>query len=180
MHLTARPQLNPDHRQELRWPMCESIPDSFVADEPGPVTYAVAFWHARQVVRRASQPRMWTARVMMSDPMSTYHAHVYFDATTLEKAHQICTRCRDEFGIVMGRMHSRPVGPHPDWSCQLKFEHHHFADVVRWLALNRDGLAVLVHPETGEALRDHRDHAIWMGAVRPLDLSMFNKNDGKN
>jgi aromatic ring-cleaving dioxygenase len=102
-----------------------------------------------------------------------YHAHVYFDAATLEKARRICEACRDTFGVVMGRMHEKPVGPHPDWSCQLLVPHEKLADVTRWLMLNRDGLVVLVHPETGNDLKDHTDHAMWMGAVRPLDVSIF-------
>lgn len=110
-----------------------------------------------------------------ADLADEYHAHVYFDATTVEKARRLCETCRDRFGIVMGRVHEKPVGPHPDWSCQLLVPHAKFADVIRWLALNRDGLVVLVHPETGDALKDHTEHAVWMGAVRPLDVSMFRK-----
>ena len=37
--------------------------------------------------------------------------------------------------------------------------------------MHRNGLVVLVHPITGSDLRDHRDYPLWMGAVRPLDLS---------
>jgi DOPA 4,5-dioxygenase len=105
--------------------------------------------------------------------ITSYHAHVYFDASTIEQARELCVRCRDLFGVVMGRVHERPVGPHPDWSCQLAFGPEKFAEVVPWLALNRRGLVVFTHPETGRPLEDHRDHAIWMGAVRPLDLSVF-------
>lgn len=105
-----------------------------------------------------------------------YHAHVYYDADTIARARRVCEACRDQFGLTMGRMHERPVGPHPDWSCQLLVDHARLADVVRWLALNRAGLVVLVHPETGDALKDHTDHAIWMGAVRPLDVSIFRKD----
>ena len=54
----------------------------------------------------------------------------------------------------MGRVHEKPVGPHPDWSCQLAFGPDKFADVMTWLALNRQGLIVFVHPETGNALAD--------------------------
>lgn len=68
---------------------------------------------------------------------------------------------------------SKPVGPHPDWSCQLAFEPEIVGVVLPWLALYRKGLVVFMHPLTGDELADHRDHAIWMGAVRPLDLSMF-------
>ena len=105
-----------------------------------------------------------------------YHAHVYFDADTIERARRICTMCRDTFGVTMGRVHERPVGPHPDWSCQLAFGPDKLGAVVGWLALNRAGLVVLVHPETGDAVKDHSEHAIWMGAIRPLDLSVLKKS----
>lgn len=36
--------------------------------------------------------------------------------------------------------------------------------------LNRRGLTILVHPETGDDLADHSKHALWLGAVLPLDL----------
>lgn len=102
-----------------------------------------------------------------------YHAHVYFDAETLAQARALCEAARDSFGIEMGRVHERAVGPHPDWSCQLTIPTEKFAEVVPWLALNRDGLVVFVHPETGEELADHTERAMWMGAIRPLDTSVF-------
>lgn len=102
-----------------------------------------------------------------------YHAHVYFSAADQEKARQVCERCRDTFGVEMGRMHDKPVGPHPDGSCQLRIPPEQFGEVATWLALNRDGLVVFVHPNTGAELEDHRDHAMWMGAVRPLNLARF-------
>ena len=105
--------------------------------------------------------------------IKAYHAHIYFDAATLPQARSLCEDCRDEFGVEMGRVHEKPVGPHPDWSCQLAFPPELFADVVPWLALNRAGLVVFVHPETGDHLKDHTEHALWMGDIRPLDLSLF-------
>jgi aromatic ring-cleaving dioxygenase len=105
--------------------------------------------------------------------ITSFHAHVYFDADTLPKARALCERAAELFALQMGRVHERPVGPHPDWSCQLAFEMASAGEVIAWLALNRDGLVVFVHPETGQPLQDHRDHGIWMGAVRPLDLSVF-------
>ncbi|QXI28608.1 DOPA 4,5-dioxygenase family protein [Pseudomonas vanderleydeniana] len=102
-----------------------------------------------------------------------YHAHVYFDASTLAQARELCERAAATFALKMGRVHERLVGPHPDWSCQLAFDAEQFGAVVPWLALNRQGLVVFTHPLTGDDLADHRDHAIWMGAVRPLDLSIF-------
>jgi len=39
--------------------------------------------------------------------------------------------------------------------------------------LNRGGLDVLLHPITGNELRDHRDCAMWIGRSHVLDLSVL-------
>lgn len=108
-----------------------------------------------------------------------YHAHIYFDASTIAQARTLCEAAAQRFGVAMGRVHERPVGPHPDWSCQLAFAPAVFADIVPWLALHRNGLVVFVHPvcDDNEVL-DHTDRAIWMGAVRPLDLSVLSSGPG--
>ena len=106
-------------------------------------------------------------------PMSKitdFHAHVYFDAGTVEQARGLCEAARDRFGVKMGRMHERPVGPHPMWSCQLAFPPDGFGELIPWLALNRAGLIVFIHPNAGDDILDHTDHAIWMGAVKELNL----------
>ena len=51
-----------------------------------------------------------------------YHAHIYFDASTIEQARTLCEDAAKLFPLRMGRVHERPVGPHPDWSCQLAFD----------------------------------------------------------
>jgi aromatic ring-cleaving dioxygenase len=104
-----------------------------------------------------------------------YHAHVYFDAKTIEQARALCESAAATFGIRMGRVHERPVGPHPDWSCQLAFSHEQFADVMLYLAMNRDGLVIFTHPDTGDDLADHTKHAIWMGGMRELKVEMFRR-----
>ena len=102
-----------------------------------------------------------------------WHAHVYFDAGTLAQARALCEAAAGRFPLKMGRVHDKPVGPHPDWSCQLAFRASLFGEVVSWLTLNRNGLVVFIHPVTGHDLVDHRDRAIWMGATRTLDLSVL-------
>jgi len=102
-----------------------------------------------------------------------FHAHVYFDRQTVDQARALCEAVRDRFGAEMGRVHERPVGPHPDWSCQLAFPMEKAGAILSFLALNRDGLVVFVHPETGDDLADHTKHAIWMGAIRNVDVSQF-------
>ena len=42
-------------------------------------------------------------------------------------------------------------------------------------SLNRGDLTVFVHPNTGQDLEDHRDHAIWLGQQVPLVLDIFTK-----
>lgn len=103
--------------------------------------------------------------------VTDYHAHVYFDADSVEQARDLCERARDKFGIEMGRVHERPVGPHPMWSCQLAFGPDLFGAVVPWLSLNRRGLTLFVHAETGDVIADHTEHALWMGQMMELDLS---------
>jgi len=66
--------------------------------------------------------------------------------------------------------HERPVEPHPTWSYQLAIAPEHFAYVVGWLALNHGTLDVFLHPNSGDALRDHRDCALWVGSSHRLNL----------
>ncbi len=102
-----------------------------------------------------------------------YHAHVYFDADTVGRARALCEAARAALPVEMGRVHEKNVGPHPMWSCQLSFDADAIGAVIAWLTLNRDGLIIFTHPDTGQHLEDHRDRAIWMGACLELDLSVF-------
>lgn len=110
---------------------------------------------------------------MVSDPVTGFHAHVYFDAQSRDRARKVCEAARDTLGVAMGRIHEKPVGPHPDWSCQLSFGLDQAGPVISWLALNRDGLVVFIHPQTGDDMADHTRHAIWLGGIRELDTTIF-------
>ena len=100
-----------------------------------------------------------------------YHAHVYYDAATREQAQRLCSAAGAAFGVKVGRMHDKPVGPHPRGSCQLTVPTSQFASVIPWLIENRRGLTVFIHAETGNALKDHTDHVLWLGPSEPLKLS---------
>ena len=100
-----------------------------------------------------------------------YHAHVYFDAATRERAQRLCEEAGRRFKLTVGRMHDKPVGPHPRGSCQLAFAAHEFAQVMPWLIENRAGLTVFAHAESGNALRDHTEHVIWLGPSETLNLA---------
>ncbi len=104
--------------------------------------------------------------------ITSWHAHVYFDASSRAAAADFRDVAAAQFGdaVALGRFHERPVGPHPMWSFQLAFGPARFAEVVGWLALNHGALDVFVHPNTDDELRDHRDCAIWLGHRHELDL----------
>lgn len=102
-----------------------------------------------------------------------WHAHVYFTEAEQERARAVCEAVRDRFGVTMGRMHVAPVGPHPTGSCQLSVPPEAFADVMAWLALNRDGLVVFTHAETGDVMADHTQHVVWLGESLPLRLDVL-------
>ncbi len=104
------------------------------------------------------------------DRIRGYHAHVYYDAGSKPAAAELRAAIEARFEVRMGCWHDRPVGPHPQWSYQVAFTPDLFAEIVPWLALNRGGLTVFVHPETGDDIPDHRDHAIWLGEKAELDL----------
>ncbi|MBL0421515.1 DOPA 4,5-dioxygenase family protein [Ramlibacter sp. AW1] len=105
-----------------------------------------------------------------------YHAHVYFDADTVDQARALCEEAARRFGISMGRVHEKRVGPHPRWSCQLAFAAGDFERVVPWLDEHRGGLDVFVHGLSGDALKDHTDFAYWLGNDWPLDLRQFQQD----
>jgi DOPA 4,5-dioxygenase len=100
-----------------------------------------------------------------------YHAHVYFDAASRESADRLCTQAGRTFGLTVGRMHDKPVGPHPRGSCQLAFGPELFAQVIPWLIVNRGGLTIFAHAETGDAMKDHTEHVVWLGPSETLKLA---------
>jgi DOPA 4,5-dioxygenase len=105
--------------------------------------------------------------------IENFHAHVYYDVSDRDKALKLCETAGKKFGVKVGRMHDNPVGPHPRGSCQLTIEKEQLADVLSWLVLNRGKLTVFTHAQTGNALKDHTQHVIWLGPSETLKLDQF-------
>jgi aromatic ring-cleaving dioxygenase len=99
-----------------------------------------------------------------------YHAHIYYDDGSREIAARLRSAIEQSFEVVMGRWRDEPVGPHPQPMYQVKFEPREFARIVPWLMLNRNGLTILVHPETDDAYLDHAENALWLGQKLSLRL----------
>jgi len=114
----------------------------------------------------------------MTNFIKGYHAHVYYDDQNTRKiAGKIRTFTENNFDVIMGRWRDEPVGPHPKPMFQIAFKPDLFAEIVPWLMLNRDGLSILVHPDTGDDVPDHRDFPVWLGEKLVLDIAFLEVED---
>jgi aromatic ring-cleaving dioxygenase len=109
----------------------------------------------------------------MTDRITDFHAHIYFDPEELVQARCLGEQMRDRFDLPIGHFHTRPVGPHPRGSCQLTVPPERFGEVAQWLVLNRGDLTIFAHASTGNHRADHSNHVIWFGPSETLDLSIF-------
>ena len=101
-----------------------------------------------------------------------WHAHVYYTQETRPLAEQLRGWVAERHPAArLGRWHDASVGPHPQSMYQIAFAPEDFPALAPFLALNRQGLTILLHPETGRPKDDHLQHALWMGAVLPLDAT---------
>jgi DOPA 4,5-dioxygenase len=103
-----------------------------------------------------------------------WHAHVYYGDDSREQAIWLREAMDERFDVKLGRWREEPVGPHPMSMYQVAFAAQDFADIVPWLAGNRNGLNILVHPCTSNGdLWDHSKGAMWLGRSLPLRLEFF-------
>lgn len=104
---------------------------------------------------------------------TAYHAHIYFEQQTLAFATKLCEQAGKKFGLKVGRIHQKNVGPHTKWSCQISFGAKDFEIFVAWLESNRGDLSILIHALSGNDLEDHTTYAYWLGNSLELSLTMF-------
>lgn len=114
----------------------------------------------------------------MTDPIESYHAHIYYEPETRPAAEALRRQMEALFPAgIYGRWHDRPVGPHPSAMFQVAFPADLFASIAPWLMLNHGPLTIFLHPNTGKALTDHKHHAVWMGRQRELNLGMLKDDE---
>ena len=100
-----------------------------------------------------------------------WHAHVYYD---LQNTKNVATVLREKIiaefpDTTLGRWHDEAVGPHLVSMYQVAFKVEQFDQFVQWLTVNRDGLNVLIHPNTEKAYNDHLIFGFWLGERLPLN-----------
>ena len=120
-----------------------------------------------------------TERTVESVANLGYHAHIYYDpAKTRGAAERVCAAVEQKFRVEIDGFRDEPRGPHPISNVLIVFKPDQFEHVVPYLMLNREGLDVLVHPLTLDAVEDHAGSAIWLGNPVPLKLHTLPRGRG--
>jgi DOPA 4,5-dioxygenase len=108
--------------------------------------------------------------VLPINAIQSYHAHIYFDGPEQRDiAESLRQQIAQRFSVQIGRWWDQPIGPHARPMYQVAFATAEFGRFVPWLMVNRRGLAVLIHPNTGEPKSDHLSRALWLGEI--LDIN---------
>jgi aromatic ring-cleaving dioxygenase len=106
-----------------------------------------------------------------------YHAHVYFDPGSRERAAELRTKVEQRFTVRIGPLRDRPAGPHLFAQYSIAFDAERFSTLVPFLMMNRMGLTLLLHPLSGRSRDDHTLYAMWAGEILPVDLAFLREGD---
>ena len=104
-----------------------------------------------------------------------YHAHIYYDPATKDRAALLRQWVEQRFPgqMRMGSWHDQPVGPHVQAMYQIAFPPDLLPGLVPFLMLNRMGLPILLHPQSGRPRDDHTLNAVWMGEMLPVKTEVL-------
>lgn len=107
--------------------------------------------------------------------IKSYHAHIYFDEDTYEKAALLRTWVIERFAVELGNWNTEPRGPHVTPSFYFGFTNDLLPVIVPWLQLNSLGLTILLHPNTEDPRADHLYYALWVNRSQPVNAYAMNK-----
>lgn len=113
---------------------------------------------------------------LANNEINEFHAHLYYNQSTLEVAKSIIKDAQRTGFFQVGKMHEKPLGPHPTWSCQLMFNSNQLNDVIPWLLMNRKKLTWFIHGLSGNNYIDHTNYVMWIGKKYELNLNIFTKD----
>ncbi|KAK8152223.1 DOPA-like domain-containing protein [Phyllosticta citrichinensis] len=113
-------------------------------------------------------------------PRGGFDVHIYFyqtDAAQVGYATRLWERVRREFPELRTyALFPRPIGPHVVGMFEVNlFTPAQFGAFIAWLVIHRGPLSALVHPNTGDDLRDHTQRAMWLGEPMPLNVGLFRR-----
>ncbi|KNE70358.1 hypothetical protein AMAG_14499 [Allomyces macrogynus ATCC 38327] len=130
----------------------------------------------------ASAAERAPSTVAWPHPITSYDVHIYWLPSSKQQyleAMALKERAAELFPHLWhGKMWDRPIGPHPYNMFEIDIHRaDDFGPFVAWLVLNHGSLSVLIHPQTGNDVKDHTEHALWLGQKVPLDVGMLEQID---
>jgi len=104
--------------------------------------------------------------------------HIYYDQSDEAQskfARELHERVRREFPeLRIYRLWDKAVGPHPTAMFEVNtFNPHQTGALFSWLVVNRGPCSVFIHPNTGDAYKDHTELEAWIGRPWPLNAEML-------
>lgn len=101
--------------------------------------------------------------------IKSYHAHIYFDEDTSEKAALLRRWVAERFLVELGDWNLTPRGPHVTPSFYFGFTNDLLHVILPWLQLNSLGLTILLHPNTDDPRADHLYYTAWINRSQPVN-----------
>lgn len=99
-----------------------------------------------------------------------YHVHIYYELgkDSERDAKALAQHLRKLFpdGVEDVKEYDKPGGPHAVSNVAVHVKAEAFGEVVRWLQFNTGDLSMLVHPKSGDVIKDHIDYGLWLGPRR--------------
>jgi aromatic ring-cleaving dioxygenase len=104
-----------------------------------------------------------------------FHFHVYYEPNQRAEAEsfrkEVCRVGGAQW--MVSSLSDGPRGPHVKAMFGIHVPSDSLVKAMSFIMKNHGSLPVLFHPETGDDVRDHSDHAFWLGEKQPLDFSVF-------
>ena len=97
------------------------------------------------------------------DRIVSWHFHIYYKLAEIDKARWLRAKIVDKFSVATYQVEERAGGPHPMPNLEIQVSRAEFPKLLPWLALNRQGLSVHVHPRSADFIGDHVVWPLWLG-----------------
>ena len=107
-----------------------------------------------------------------------YHIHIYFESGKASEtaARELAETINAVFSSEVEGVHKiGKAGPHAHENYGVHVSKEGFGKIVPWLQLNSQGLSILIHPDTGDDLKDHLEASMWLGTPVNYNMAFFDK-----
>jgi len=113
---------------------------------------------------------------MKNNEIFGYDLHVYFfgnNNASKVSAEGLMKQAQSLWPNLTTKIFYTPVGPHtmPMFEIDIPTSARALDSIVPWIMQNHGAHSTLLHPHSGDELRDHTECPFWLGERVPLDLS---------